>query len=243
MEDLKEIHIWNVKYNLLSLEEIVSLVDKWISSGRKGIHLTGANPETIAIAQEDPLQKEAIWSSDIVNVDSYLPMKFLRWKGYNIKRRVPSPDVFEGLLQLANQKHQKVYFLGARETTLTLLRKKVETNYPGINIVGMRNGFYQEDEIDEITAHIAAQAPDYLFIALPSPNKEKFILKYKNILNTGCLYGVGGAFDAMAGVLKRPPAWLQENGLEYWLRLIRNPRAYVKRMPLYFKFIKMVLLS
>ena len=241
MDNLKEIHIWNVKYNLLSVEEIVLLVDKWISSGKKGIHLTGANPETIAIAQEDPLQKEAILESDIVNVDSFLPTLFLRRKGYDIKQRVPSPDVFEKLLQLADKKRQKVFFLGAKETTLVLLREKIEKEYPGINIVGMQNGYFKETELDEIASQIAQQGPDYLFIALPSPRKEKFILKYKHSINVGCLYGVGGAFDAMAGVLKRPPTWLQKYGMEYWLRVIRAPQMYVKRMPLYFKFLRLAI--
>lgn len=243
MDNLKEIHIWNVKYNLLSADEIVHLVDKWISSGKKGVHLTGANPETIAIAQEDPLQKEALMESDIVNVDSFLPTFFLRRKGYDIKQRVPTPDVFEKLLQLADQKKQKVFFFGAKETTLSLLRVKVENYYPGIQIVGMRNGYFKEDEQDGIAAQIAQQEPDYLFIALPSPRKEKFILKYKHFVNTGCLYGVGGAFDAMAGVLRRPPSWLQKYGMEYWLRVIRAPKIYVKRMPLYIKFIKLAIFS
>lgn len=241
MDDLKEVRIWNVKYNLLSVDEIVLLVDKWIDAGKKGIHLTGANPETIAIAQEDSLQKEAIMESDIVNVDSFLPTFFLKRKGYDIKQRVPSPDVFEKLLRLADKKKQKVYFLGAKEATLSLLREKVEQEYPGIHIVGMQNGYFKETELDGIASQISQKEPDYLFIALPSPRKEKFILKYKHSINTGCLYGVGGAFDAMAGVLKRPPSWLQKYGMEYWFRVLRAPQVYVRRMPLYFKFLKLAI--
>ncbi len=239
--DLKEIKIWNVKYNLLTVDEIVHQVDDWLTAGKKGIHLTGINPEQIAIAQEDSLQKEAILSSDIVNVDSFLPTLFLKLKGYDIKERVPSPDIFERLMALANQKHQKVFFLGARQKTLDLLRPVLEREYPDMQIVGMQNGYFKEDKMDEIAHNIAILAPDYLFIALPSPRKEKLILKYKHSINVGCLYGVGGAFDAKAGVLKRPPRIFQKYGMEYWLRMIRNPKVYGKRMPLYFKFLKLAI--
>lgn len=240
-EELKDVRIWNVKYNLLSVGEIVDFVEKWLDEGKKGIHLTGANPETVALAQKDPLQKAAILDSDIVNVDSFLPTFFLKRKGYAIKERVPSPDVFEALLGAANQKHQKVYFLGAKQTTLDLLRPIVEKEYPDLVIAGMRNGYFPQDKTDEIAELISKESPDFLFIALPSPRKEKFILTYKHKINVGCLYGVGGAFDAKAGVLSRPPKWLQGFGMEYWLRVIRAPRAYVKRMPLYFSFLKLAL--
>ncbi len=240
-EDLKEVRIWNVKYNLLSVGEIADFVEKWLDEGRKGIHLTGANPETVALAQKDPLQKEAILDSDIVNVDSFLPTFFLKRKGYGIKKRVPSPDVFEALLAEANKRHQKVYFLGAKQTTLDSLRPIVEKKYPDLVIAGMRNGYFPQEKTDEIAEIISRESPDFLFIALPSPRKEKFILTYKHKINVGCLYGVGGAFDAMAGVLSRPPKWLQHFGMEYWLRVIRAPRVYVKRMPLYFRFIKLAI--
>ena len=238
-QDLKEVKIWNVKYNLLTIPEIVSVVNNWLDKGKYGIHLTGANPETIAIAQEDDLLREALLDSDIVNVDSFLPAIFLHYKGYSIKHRVPTPEVFEELMKTANEKKQKVFFFGAKEETLKLMRTILEKEYPNMQIVGMRNGYYtKEEEEEEIAENISILEPDFLFIGMPSPRKERFILKYKNQIKVGCFYGVGGAFDAKAGILSRPPKWLQHAGIEYWLRVIREPRIYGKRMPLYFKFLK-----
>lgn len=241
--DLKEVRIWNIKYNLLTLSEIVDIVNKWLDEGRRGIHLTGVNPEQVAIAQSDKLLHQAIVESDIVNVDSFLPTIFLQRKGYSFNHRIPTPDVFEELLKCAHEKKQKVYFFGAKQETLDVLKKKLETEYPNMNIVGMRNGYYSDEEEPIIADEINRLAPDYLFIGISSPRKERFILKYKHVINAGVFYGVGGAFDAKAGVLSRPPKWLQGFGMEYWLRLIRNPKVYGKRMPLYFKFIKLALRS
>lgn len=239
--DLKEIRIWNVKYNLLTISEIVDIVSKWLDEGRRGIHLTGANPETVAIAQNDELLHQAIMDSDIVNVDSFLPTKFLRLKGYHFNHRVPTPEVFEEFMRCANDKKQKVFFFGAKQDTLDKMRKVLEKEYPDMNIVGMRNGYYTDEDEPKIAEEINKLAPDYLFVGISSPRKERFILKYKHSINVGVFYGVGGAFDAKAGVLSRPPKWLQHGGMEYWLRVIRNPRVYGKRMPLYFKFLKLTL--
>lgn len=239
--DLKEIKIWNIKYNLLSVEEITFIVSKWLEEGRRGIHLTGVNAETVAIAQEDELLKKAILDSDIVNVDSFLPAKFLRRKGYDIKDRVPTPDVMESFFKEANNKRQTVYFLGAKQNVLDLLKGVLEKEYPNMVIVGMRNGYYKESEEESIAQEISMCAPDYLFIALPSPRKEKFIQKYKKIINVGVFYGIGGALDAKAGVYRRPPKFLQGHGLEGVFRILRKPFSHGKRISWNYIFVKLAL--
>ena len=237
--ELKEVRIWNVKYNLLTTSEIADIVSHWIDEGRKGIHLTGANADTIALAQTDQLLQRAIMDSDIVNVDSTLPAYFLRRKGYALKERVPTPDVMEEFLRIANAKRQKVFFLGAKQETLDKLKVILTREYPDMVITGMQNGYYSKEDEGEIVDTISAAAPDYLFIALPSPAKEHFILKYKKLINVGVFYGVGGALDAKSGIFKRPPKWLREYGMEYILRLLRKPNVYARRVPLTLSFIKL----
>lgn len=239
--DLKEVGIWNIKYNLLTLSEITDIVSKWIEDGKRGIHLTGANADTVALAQTDELLRTAIMDSDIVNVDSMLPAHFLKRKGYALKGRVPTPDVMEELFKKANAKGQKVFFLGAKQETLDKLKVVLQKEYPDMKIVGMQNGYYQKEKENEIVNRISSLAPDYLFIALPSPGKEHFILKYKKQIDVGVFYGIGGALDAKAGILKRPPKWLRGYGMEYVLRLLRRPNVYGKRIPLTIKFIKLAM--
>lgn len=237
--DLKEVRIWNVKYNLLTKIEITNIVSKWIDEGKKGIHLTGANADTVALAQTDQLLQRAIMDSDIVNVDSTLPAYFLKREGYTLRERVPTPDVMEEFMRIANAKRQKVFFLGAKQETLDKLKVILTKEYPDMVIAGMQNGYYPKEDEERIVHIISSAAPDYLFIALPSPAKELFILKYKKRINAGVLYGVGGALDAKSGVFRRPPKWLREYGMEYMLRLLRRPGVYAKRVPLTIQFIKL----
>lgn len=238
--DLKEVRIWNIKYNLLTESEIAEIVDKWISEGRKGIHLTGVNGDIVARAQDDELLNRAIMESDIVNIDSMLPAFFLKRAGYKLKGRASTPDVMEEFFKVANTKKQKVFFLGAKQETLDKLKVILDKEYPNMEIVGMQNGYYPKEEQDSVISRINSAAPDYLFIALPSPGKELFILNNKKKLNVGVFYGVGGALDAKSGVLKRPPRWLRGYGMEGILRMLRRPKAYATRMPLTFKFLKVV---
>lgn len=228
-----------MKYNLLTPAEIADVVVQWLEEGKRGIHLTGANWETVGMAQEEELLREAIMDSDIVNVDSTQPARYIRKIGYNIKERAATPDVMEELLKKANERRQKVFFLGSKQDTLDKLKVTLVNEYPNLKIVGMQNGYYDMKEEEIVINKIDSLSPDYLFIAFPSPRKEQFILKYKNRINVGVFYGVGGALDAKAGVLKRPPKWLRGHGLEAFFRVIRSPK-YLKRLPLLLSFYKVV---
>lgn len=236
--DLKEIYIWNIKYNLLSAKEIVGIVNTWLAEGRKGIHLTGVDACVLVQAQDDALLRKAILESDLVNVDSYLPAKKLAQRGYPIKERVTTPDLMEEFFRMANEKEQRVFLFGAKEGTIRLLVDVLTKEYPKMRIVGYRNGYYTPEEESEIVDQISSLAPDYLFIGMPSPRKEHFILKYKDKINVGMLLGVGGAFDAKAGVLKRPPKFLRGHMGEAFFRIIRNPRQYGSRVLYLFPFLR-----
>ena len=239
--DLKEVKIWNVKYNLLTAREIADVVKLWLKEGRKGIHLTGADAYVTVLAQEDELLRKAILESDIVNVDSFFPTKMLSMKGYDIKERVTTPDLMEELLKDANENGKKVYLLGAKEETLHALIENIMADYSNLKIVGSRNGYYTDAEEDEIAQEISNLAPDYLFIGMPSPRKEHFILKYKHTIDVGVFLGVGGAFDARANVLKRPPTFLRGHGLEAFFRVLRKPRVYGKRLWVFIDYFKMLI--
>ncbi|MBO7636551.1 MAG: WecB/TagA/CpsF family glycosyltransferase [Paludibacteraceae bacterium] len=238
--DLKEIHIWNIKYNLLTVDEIVMIVNKWLSEGRKGVHLTGADAYVTVLAQKDELLHRAIMESDIVNVDSYYPTKMLAKQGYEIRERVTTPDVMEGFLKSANEKGQKIYLLGAKEETLQALIEILKRDYPNMKIVGFHNGYFKEEEEDAIAEAISKVAPDYLFLGMPTPRKEHFILKYKRKIDVGVFLGVGGAFDARANVMKRPPKFMRGHGLEAFFRVLRSPRVYGKRLHIFREFDKLV---
>ncbi len=227
----KEINIWNIKFNPYTRRQIVDIVEEWLKTGRRGIHLTGVNPETVVMAQKNAELKQAILESDIVNIDNTLVMYSLRANGYTIPERAATPDVFELMLQAAETEGQTVFFLGATEQVSAKLEENVRKQYPRLRIVGRRNGFYSDE--DQIVREIAELAPDYLFLGLPSPQKECFILHHKRELNCGVCYGVGGAFDVKGDFVKRAPEWLCRIGLEGTVRILHGPVRYGSRI---FKF-------
>jgi len=146
------------------------------------------------------------------------------------------------LLALAYRRGYSIYFLGAKEEILQLMKSKLMLKYPGLSIVGSRNGYYSCEEELSIVKEIGNLKPDMLFIALPTPNKEVFIHTYKQDLKVRFAFGIGGAFDCEAGKVKRAPRWMRNIGLEGFHRAIQNPANYGKRYVTYYlPFIKLFL--
>ena len=69
-----------------------------------------------------------------------------------------------------------------------------------------------------------------LFVAITSPFQENFLYKNKEILKSvNFKMGVGGSFDVISGVTKRAPLWMQKNGLEWFYRILQEPKRMWKR--------------
>lgn len=234
--DSKCLNIWNIKVNLLTKEEIVDILNKWIEEGKKGMYFTPVDANTVMLAQHDEKLRNAILASDITNVDSFLPSKYLHEYGYPINGRVATPDVMDLVLEVASKKKQRVFFLGAKDTTLDLLRDVVTKRFPGVVIAGMRNGYFKDEENSSVADFISSTKPDIVFVGMPSPKKENFVLGCKDTIDAGALYCVGGAFDALAGILPRPPKWVQKGPMEGVFRILRNPKVYWYRAVMCFKF-------
>jgi N-acetylglucosaminyldiphosphoundecaprenol N-acetyl-beta-D-mannosaminyltransferase len=217
-----------IKINPIPTDEIINITDKWLSDKNKGFQITGINLEQIALLSKNKQFSNYINSSDIVNIDGMIVYWYLKIKGYKNVQRTLCADILIRMLQIANERKEKVYLLGATQETIEQLVKNIQHQYPNIDIVGFHNGYFKNEK--EIVNDIAICNPDYLFIGMPSPFKERFITTYKKELNTGICFGVGGMFDILAGKAQRAPKQIQSLGLEWLYRITQNPVGHSKRI-------------
>ena len=77
---------------------------------------------------------------------------------------------------------------------------------------------------------VNAIQPDLLWIGMTAPKQEKWAYKHINALNVkGHIGTIGAVFDFYAGTMERAPIWWQRNGLEWFYRLIKEPRRMWRR--------------
>lgn len=219
----------NTFYDNLTFEKTLEIINQAILN-KQQIHHTVINAYKVVLLQNDLGLRESVNSADIINVDGAGVIFGAKILGKPVKERIAGIDLMERILEQAHKNNFKVYFLGAKEEIV----KKITTIYSekyGKNIVaGYRNGYFTNEEENEIVHKIRESNPQILFVAMPSPKKENFLFKYKKeIENVNFIMGVGGSFDVLAGKVNRAPIWLQKIGMEWFYRLIQEPKKMWKR--------------
>ena len=146
-----------------------------------------------------------------------------------LPERVGGFDLMQMVLGKIKDKDIRVYFLGSQPGVAKKAAENMRSTYPGLNIVGARDGYFTEDDEAEIISEVKALKVDLLMVGLGAPRQEKWIDKHIQELGIKVGVGVGGSLDVMAGTVKRAPKLYQKLGLEWFYRLITNPKR-AKRM-------------
>lgn len=220
--------LFGVPLDALTMDEVLERIDATIA--RRQRLLTGVvNAAKVVNMRRDPELRRAVLAADLIVADGMAIVWAARLLGLAVPERVPGIDLMERLLERGNEKGYRVFCLGAKEKVLQTVMNKIRSENPGVELVGGRDGYFSESDEPEVAAQIEAARPDLLFVAMSSPKKELFLERWAERMGVPVCHGVGGAFDVLAGVVRRaPPAW-QRLGLEWLYRVVQEPRRMWRR--------------
>lgn len=168
-------------------------------------------------------------SFDIASADGQPVVWAARLLGAPLRGRVNGTDLMFELLALAEREGYAVYVLGARQPALDAAIAELRHRFPQLRLAGSRDGYFDPAETASVVDEIAGSGADILFVGLPSPRKEWFLIEHGRELGLGFAMGVGGSIDILAGAQPRAPIWMQRTGLEWLFRLRRDPAGMWRR--------------
>lgn len=198
-------------------DQVIAMIGKWIRS-RSNAYCIPINLTKYVVSQKDEKLAESINQADLVIADG-VPIKWLgKRAGHDGIHRVTGVDLSERLLAMAKKQDWSLYFLGASPENLARAIERVNSRFGEPNIVGMRDGYFSDDEIPAIVQHINECKPDILFLGLGMPQKEYFLHDQHANLDVPFCITVGGAIDIWADTKKRTPKIIQSLGLEWFVR-------------------------
>ena len=114
-------------------------------------------------------------------------------------------------------------------------KENLEKIFPNIKIVGVHDGYLNEETEKEVIEEINRLEPNVLFVATGAPRQEKWIYHNKDKLKVDVATGQGGTIDYEAGRIKRAPVWIQKIGMEWLWRLALEPSRIIRMsvLPVY----------
>lgn len=209
-----------------SFIEFCEILKKNLKANKKMFVVT-ANPESFMIGLKDSEVEEILLDPEVTMVpDGIGIVRGAKILGYEAKERIPGVDLATFLLEEGNRQKKSIYLFGASEEVSSKMEEKVKQNYPNLHLLGRSNGYISNK--DEMFEKIKEANPDIILVALGIPAQEKLIFKHFKEFKKGIFIGVGGSFDVMSGVKKRAPKIFQKLGLEWFYRIMKEPKR-IKR--------------
>jgi len=209
-----------------SQNDYFKLLKKYLKNNEKKFIIT-ANPETLTMAESDKeISKMLLDKNNSIVPDGIAIVKACKMLDIDVTERIAGVDIAEYLIKEANNQKKSIYLFGAKPEVIELFVSKIKNEYPNINILGYSDGYVKDR--DKIFEEIIKLKPDVCLVALGIPHQEKLIYKHLNKFDKGIFVGVGGSFDVLSGSKKRAPKIFIKLNLEWFYRIMCEPKR-IKR--------------
>lgn len=214
--------------HVLSMAETLALANDAMAE-HEPLHHTVINVSKLVNMRKSAELMEDVATADVINVDGAGVVWGARLFGIDVPERVAGVDIMTNLFALCEDKGYRPYLLGAEQSVLDAVDHRLGRDHPELVVAGMRNGYFKPADEAAVVAAINASNADCLFVAMPTPRKERFLKQYRNQLKPSFVMGVGGSFDVYGGKVARAPALVQKLGLEWLFRVVQEPGRLWRR--------------
>ena len=220
--------ILNTLFDPITLQETVEFAEQLIRDGERG-YVSTVNVAVLMMARSRPRLRRFIEAASLVVADGQPLVWVSRLFSTPLPERVAGVTIVDALCQLAEQKNLGVYFLGSRQDVLNELGRRLRHRHPGLDIRGLADGYFRPEDAPDRAAAIRRSRAEILFVGMGVPQQEYFLQEHWAALGANVAVGVGGSFEVTAGLRKRAPQVIQRAGLEWFFRLLQEPRRLWKR--------------
>lgn len=223
----QKVEILDVEIDNISKAELLNRLTR-------GVIFT-PNVDHLMKLQTDLEFKQAYEVADYKICDSQIVLYASKFLGSPLQAKISGSELFPTFCE-----HHKdnpnitIFLLGGAEGVAKQAQVRINAKIGRDIIVAAHSpsfGFEKDEvECQAIVELINRSAATVLVIGVGAPKQEIWIAKYKDQLpNIDIFMAVGASIDFEAGVKPRAPEWVSDRGLEWFYRLISEPKRLWKR--------------
>lgn len=220
-----------VPLDQLNTAQALEIISEMIGSRTPHL-LATANVDFLAQVQGDEVLRRILIDADLILCDGTPLVWMSKWLGDPLPERLAGSDLVPLLLDLAQEKGHRVFFLGGRDEVVAIAEDKIKERWPSLQIAGMYSPpFAPMDKMDHagICQRIRDAKADMLFVSFGCPKQEKWLALNFRDAGVPVAIGVGATIDFLAGAVKRAPVWMRKTGLEWFFRVAQEPKRLAHR--------------
>ena len=222
----------------LAITHVITMASE--ASERSNLRISASGAHGLVISKRDNSFKNCL-QNFYLNLPDGMPSVWVgRMKGARHMRRCYGPDFFKMIIMSTGALSIKHFFCGGKEGVAEKLKQVCITRFGNSNIVGTFCPPFRDlsdNEWIELGSLIDKCESDIVWIGLSTPKQEKFAERLSKYSKTKFIITVGAAFDFHTGEVKQAPSVFQKIGLEWFFRLLMEPkrlwRRYIEIVPLF----------
>ncbi len=191
------------------------------------------NLQHLGVHAGSAVVRQAFARCELVVADGMPLVWASRVAGTPLPGRVAGSDLVFSLSAAAAARGRSLYLLGGAPGTAAEAGAELARRFPGLRIAGSicpPLGFERSPEaVAGLAAAVAAADPDLVYIGLPLEKQLPVMAAIRAAAPGAWQVGLGVSFSFVTGDVRRAPAWMQRNGLEWLFRLSQEPRRLARR--------------
>ena len=229
----KDSGIWPRKHNVLGVGISATTYDELVESVieaakmREPACVSHLAVHGLVIGSRDPVMREILNELEVVAPDG-MPVRLALNILYKtqLPDRVYGPEFTLRVCERAAADGIGVYLYGSHPHVVKALYENLLERYPKLSIVGYEPSIFHpltEAEDKDLVNRINESGAGVVFLGLGCPLQERFAYEHKGKIEAVQIC-VGAAFDFLSGEKKMAPEWMQRHSLEWFFRLLQEPR-------------------
>lgn len=226
----KRVKVIGVPISAINKEMALNFISENFDDIR-GNYVCASNAHTTVMAHEDSEYLKA-QSESILSLPDGKPLAMVgKKKGFKEMSKISGLTFMQSTFTDERFTDKNHYFYGCTQETIDLILKNIHEKYPKLKVCGSEPSIFRElddKDLNELIDRINKSNADFVWIGIGAPRQEKLMYRLKGKTNT-IMTGVGGAFNILAGLVNDAPKWMQNIGLEWFYRLIKDPKRLFKR--------------
>jgi N-acetylglucosaminyldiphosphoundecaprenol N-acetyl-beta-D-mannosaminyltransferase len=220
---MRSARVLGIRVDCAEMEDALAVIERMVAAGGPPRLVATVNPEFVMHARRDAAFRDVLERAALCVPDGHYVVWAMRRQGCTQRDRVTGIDLVPRLAELCAARGHRLFLLGASPGVAAEAASVLQDRFPGLQIAGAEPGSPRAGN-DSATVELVNRAsPDILLVAYGHPAQELWIDRNRSRLGVPVAIGVGGAFDFIAGRVRRAPAWLQRAHLEWLWRLLLQP--------------------
>lgn len=226
------VNILGVRVHALTVPEVHRLFAATIERRQRALVLN-VNVRAMNLTYETPWFADALNQADLVYCDGDGVVLGARLLGQHLPGRITLADWLWELSDFAQQCGYSLFFLGGRQNIAAKAADRLCQRFPNLKIAGTHHGYFDKSpgsaENEAVLQLIRDSKPDILIVGFGMPIQERWLHDNWPQIDSHIAIAGGAIFDFISGELKRAPAWMNDNSLEWLGRLLVEPSRLWQR--------------